>query len=86
METKNIYWLKSKMFLTNLFTAIFTVAIFFIEELSVLLNENFEFLKGITEGKYLAILIVVICVLNAFAKTRNQQDKVVLKKKNCSKR
>lgn len=78
-EEKNVWWLKSKLFLTNLITTLISLFVLFIDEINSVFNNNLEFLRTVFEGKNLIILLVVVGLINTIAKTKKQQDKVTLK-------
>lgn len=81
-DKKNVYWLKSKMFLTDLITAILSFSAFFVDEMASLLNDNFDFLKDRVGEKYIYLFIFVVCIFNTFYKMRYNQPKVVMRKRS----
>lgn len=82
MDNINRWWLKSKIFLTNIISAILSILMLFSSELSDLLNDNLSFLKDYLTQDKLLIALIVLALVNAISKTKKNQDTVVLKKKN----
>lgn len=88
MQEVKIWWLKSKLFLVNLITALLSSLYFFIDEIKEMLGDNVAYFKEVLSGKTVLIILIILSVVNAISKTSKNQSSVVLKKKNdnCTKK